>query len=83
MLDADIVAVSPATVSRVLTAAEVLDRWNGKPSEKGTGFEQPLSPHEHWHIDISYVNIVGSSTTASRFSTGPRASSSIGNSANG
>src|SRR5205814_1098329 len=26
---------------------------------KGTGFIQPLRPHEHWHIDISYVNIAG------------------------
>ena len=59
MLDADIVAVSPATVYRVLRAAGVLDRWNGKLSKKGTGFVQPLGPHEHWHIDISYVNIVG------------------------
>jgi transposase InsO family protein len=30
-----------------------------KPSRKGTGFVQPLSPHEHWHIDISYLNICG------------------------
>jgi len=59
MLDADVVAVSPATVYRVLKAAGVLDRWNGKPSTKGTGFVQPLRPHEHWHIDISYVNIAG------------------------
>ena len=33
MLDADVVAVSPATVYRVLKAAGVLDRWNGKPSK--------------------------------------------------
>lgn len=59
MLDADVVAVSPATVYRVLKAAGVLDRWNGKPSKKGTGFVQPLQPHEHWHIDISYLNIAG------------------------
>lgn len=59
MLDADVVAVSPATVYRVLKRAGVLDRWNGKPSKKGTGFVQPLRPHEHWHIDISYVNIAG------------------------
>lgn len=59
MLDADVVAVSPATVYRVLKAAGVLDRWNGKPSLKGTGFVQPLRPHEHWHIDISYVNLAG------------------------
>lgn len=59
MLDADIVAVSPATVYRVLKAAGVLARWNTAPSKKGTGFVQPLRPHEHWHIDISYVNIAG------------------------
>jgi putative transposase len=24
---------------------------------KGTGFVQPLFPREHWHVDISYINI--------------------------
>ncbi|MGI8428369.1 MAG: transposase, partial [Solirubrobacteraceae bacterium] len=50
---------SPATVYRVLKAAGVLDRWNTKPSLKGTGFVQPLQPHEHWHIDLSYLNLAG------------------------
>jgi transposase InsO family protein len=59
MLDQDIVAVSPSSVYRVLSAAGLLRRWNGKPSKKGTGFVQPLRPHEHWHIDISYINICG------------------------
>lgn len=59
MLDADIVAVSPASVYRVLKGAGVLDRWNPKPSRKGTGFVQPVRPHEHWHIDISYLNLAG------------------------
>ncbi|ODS99957.1 MAG: integrase [Gemmatimonadetes bacterium SCN 70-22] len=59
MLDANVVAVSPATVYRVLRAAGVLDRWNRRPSRKGTGFTQPVAPHEHWHIDISYVNLAG------------------------
>jgi hypothetical protein len=54
MLDADIVAVSPASVWRVLSRAGLLRKWNGKPSKKGTGFEQPPQPHQHWHIDISY-----------------------------
>ena len=57
MLDADVAAVSPATTYRVLRDAGVLDRWNSKPSKKGTGFVQPKAPHEHWHIDIAYVNI--------------------------
>lgn len=59
MLDADVVAVSPASVYRVLRAAGVLDRFNGKASRKGSGFVQPLKAHEHWHIDVSYLNIAG------------------------
>ncbi len=59
MLDQDVVAVSPSSVYRVLSAAELLRRWNGKVSKKGTGFVQPLQPHEHWHIDVSYVNLCG------------------------
>jgi putative transposase len=52
MLDADIVAVSPASVWRVLSRAGLLRKWNAKPSKKGTGFEQPPQPHQHWHIDV-------------------------------
>ena len=59
MMDADIVAVSPSSVYRVLKNADLLDRWNRKASKKGTGFHQPLKAHEHWHIDISYINISG------------------------
>ena len=40
MLDADIVAVSPASVWRVLHHAGRLSRWNRKPSGKGKGFVQ-------------------------------------------
>jgi transposase InsO family protein len=43
----------------VLKTAGLLSRWNGKPSAKGTGFVQPIGPHEHWHIDVSYLNICG------------------------
>src|SRR5439155_7423269 len=39
MLDANIVAVSPTSVWRVLGQAGLLSKWNGKPSKKGTGFE--------------------------------------------
>ena len=53
MLDDDVVAVSPASVYRVLKAAGRLDRQWVTTSKKGTGFVQPLKPHEHWHIDIS------------------------------
>jgi transposase InsO family protein len=59
MLDQDVVAVSPASVYRVLGKAGLLKPWNVTPSKKGTGFVQPLEPHQHWHTDISYLNICG------------------------
>jgi transposase InsO family protein len=59
MLDDNVVAVSPSSVYRVLKEAGCLRRWNGKPSKKGTGFMQPSRPHEHWHIDVSYINVRG------------------------
>lgn len=59
MLDRDIVAVSPSSTWRVLSQAGLLSKWNRKKSLKGTGFVQPLKPHEHWHVDVSYINISG------------------------
>jgi transposase InsO family protein len=59
MLDANIVAASPATVYRVLKDAGCFERWNRAESAKGTGFVQPLAPHDHWHVDVSYVNVCG------------------------
>jgi putative transposase len=59
MLDADVVACSPASVYRVLKAAGLLAGQSPTPTKKGTGFVQPLQPHEHWHVDISYLNIAG------------------------
>jgi hypothetical protein len=59
MLDADIVAVSPNTVYRVLSNAGVLGFWNRKRTGKGRGFQQPLGTHDHWHVDVSYLNICG------------------------
>jgi transposase InsO family protein len=59
MLDADVVAVAPASVYRVLKRAGSLDRRPAGSSKKGTGFEQPLAAHQHWHIDIAYLNLGG------------------------
>lgn len=53
------VACSPASVYRVLKAAGLLAGSSPVPSKKGTGFVQPLTPHCHWHIDVSYLNIAG------------------------
>jgi len=59
MLDRDVVAVSPSSVYRVLLEKGLMKRWNLKASVKGQGFVQPLKPHDHWHVDISYLNICG------------------------
>jgi transposase InsO family protein len=59
MLDANVVACSPASVYRVLKAAGLLAGPTPTPTKKGTGFVQPVQPHQHWHIDISYLNITG------------------------
>lgn len=60
MLDEDIVAVSPSTTYRVLKAANLLNRWCRNDTHEKPGFTQPIVPHQHWHTDISYVNILGS-----------------------
>ena len=59
MMDENILAASPSSVYRVLSKAGLLQRWNRKKSSKGNGFDQPIGAHEHWHIDISYINICG------------------------
>jgi transposase InsO family protein len=60
MMDADVVAVSPSSVFRVLRDNNLMNRFaRPSPSKKGSGFEQPLKANEHWHIDISYLNICG------------------------
>jgi putative transposase len=59
MIDADVAACSPSSVYRVLKEAGRLDRHTPKTSSKGKGFVQPLKPHEHWHVDVSYINIAG------------------------
>jgi putative transposase len=59
MLDADQVACSPTSVYRVLKGAGLLAGASPNVTKKGTGFVQPLKPHEHWHVDVSYLNIAG------------------------
>ncbi|MFO1352923.1 MAG: DDE-type integrase/transposase/recombinase [Gammaproteobacteria bacterium] len=59
MLDANAVAVSPASVYRALIAAGLLKSWARQPSKKSTGFHQPEAPHPHWPIDIAYLNAAG------------------------
>src|SRR5262245_40074393 len=48
-----------ATRSSISSTSGLLDRWNPKPSKKGLGFDQPVTAHTHWHIDIAYLNVAG------------------------
>ena len=59
LLDQDIVAVSPSSTWRVPGQAGLRQKWNRKKRLKGTGFVQPLRPHDHWHADISDINVCG------------------------
>lgn len=61
MLDEGVVAVPPSTVYRVLKEAGLTRRWSpgGCGREGKKGFEQPKRPHEQWHTDIAYLNILG------------------------
>ena len=59
MIDRDLVAVSAASVYRVMRQAGLLgSRWQ-KSQKKGRGFVQPALVHEHWYTDFSYLNIGG------------------------
>ena len=59
MMDQDIVYASASTIYRVLDKAGVIRKWNTKVSCKGDGFTHPDKPHQHWHMDISYVKVNG------------------------
>lgn len=59
MLDDDVAAASPASVYRVLKAADRLHRPSPSNQRKGKGFHQPDRPHRHGHIDFSHLNICG------------------------
>lgn len=59
MLDADVVAASPSSVYRVLKEGNRIGTRASARQRKGEGFEQPSQGHEHWHIDVSYLNISG------------------------
>ena len=59
MLDEDVVAVSASSVYRLLKYSGLLIPSRKTPSKKGKGFEQPDYVHQHWHVDVTYINICG------------------------
>lgn len=59
-LDANMFAVSPTTVYRILKRAGLLNKWQAKSgSKKGFGYRQPTAPFQEWHTDIKYINFKG------------------------
>ena len=59
MIDADLVAVRPFSVWRVLRHSDRLKYGAGVASKKGSGFKQLVAAHQHWHIDIAHSNLHG------------------------
>lgn len=59
MIDQNIAYLSPSTVYRTLKKQNLLDRKSRKTTKKGTEFHQPARPHQHWHTDISNLNLGG------------------------
>lgn len=59
MMDDDIAYVSPSSVYRIMRKNSLLFNRATKVSKKGTGFNQPLAPHKHWHTDVTFIKITG------------------------
>lgn len=59
MADSGVAAVSPSTVYTILKGEGLLGRWQPAQAAHRTGFVQPTRPHEQWHTDIAYLNILG------------------------
>lgn len=56
MVDADVAALSPASVYRVLREADLLCRWK-RSTRSGEAPPKPTRPHERWHTDLMYLRI--------------------------
>lgn len=59
MIDADIAYVSPSSVYRVLSDADLLYRWK-RSTHSGQAPPKPTRPHERWHTDLMYLRIADS-----------------------
>lgn len=60
MIDENVAYASPSSVYRVLKAAGLLMKFVPSTTRgKGMGYIQPEECHKEWHIDISYINVLG------------------------
>ena len=52
--------VRPASVYNIMKDYDLVHKWAKNEGEaKKKGFDQPESPHEQWHTDISYIKVLG------------------------
>jgi putative transposase len=61
MAEAGVAFIRPSTVYVILKEEGLIGRWK-QPScgAHKKGFDQPDGPHQQWHTDIAYLNILGS-----------------------
>jgi len=59
MVDRNIAFVSCSSVYKVIKRHNLGKKWAEALEMKKRGFDQPLSVHEQWHIDFSYIKVGG------------------------
>ena len=58
MVDEDVAYLSPSSVYRILSDADLLYRWKRSRSS-GQAPPKPTEPNERWHTDLMYLRIGG------------------------
>ena len=56
MVDADVAYLSPSSVYRVLSDADLLYRWK-RAGHRGAAPAAPTRVHERWHTDLMYLRV--------------------------
>ena len=56
MVDEDVAYLSPSSVYRILSDADLLYRWK-RSRRSGQAPPEPTRPNERWHTDIMYLRI--------------------------
>jgi transposase InsO family protein len=60
MVDEDVVALTASQVYRILSKANLLDRWGRTVGGACSEYkEKPTRPNEHWHTDLMYIKVLG------------------------
>lgn len=56
MVDEDVAYLSPTSVYRILSDADLLYRWK-RSSRSGVAPQKPTGPNERWHTDLMYLRV--------------------------